>query len=202
MKKTLITLLCCSLITTGCAPVMIAGAAGGTTVAYDDRTLSTMYQDEGLTHEALGLVKDTPELETTNISIITLNGIMLLVGQAPNEDTKILAYNTLKSIPEVKQIYNEITIGASTSAVTRSNDAWITTKVKTAMLTENGLQSTQVKVLTEDSTVYLLGIVTAKEAEKAVQVTKHIKGVKKVVKLFQLKKPTPVKTTSVNANTQ
>ena len=55
------------------------------------------------------------------------------------------------------------------------------------MLTENGLQSTQVKVLTEDSTVYLLGIVTAKEAEKAVQVTKHIKGVKKVVKLFQLK---------------
>ncbi len=177
---------------------MLAGAAGGTSAAYDDRTLSTMYQDEGITHEALGLIKDNNNLEATNISIITLNGIMLLVGQAPNENAKTLAYNTVKSIPEVKKIYNEITIGANTSTGTRSNDAWITTKVKTAMLTTNGLQSTQVKVLTEDSTVYLLGIVTTTEAEQAVQVAKHIKGVKKVVKLFQIKKSAPVK----NANTK
>jgi len=202
MRKMLIALLCCSLITAGCAPVMIAGAASGTSAAYDDRTLSTMYQDEGITHEALGLIKDNPELKATNISIITLNGIMLLVGQAPNETTKTLAYTTVKSIPEVKKIYNEVTLAANTSTVTRSNDAWITTKVKTAMLTENGLQSTQVKVLTENSTVYLLGIVTTVEAEQAVQVTKHIKGVKKVVKLFQIKKAAPVKPADTNTKTQ
>jgi osmotically-inducible protein OsmY len=201
MKKTLIALVCCSLITAGCAPVIVAGAAG-TSAAYDDRTLSTMYQDEGITHEALGLIKDSPELQETHISIVTLNGIMLLVGQAPSEKSKTLAYTTVKSIPEVKKIYNEITIGASTSAGTRSNDAWITTKVKTAMLTTNGLQSTQVKVLTEDSTVYLLGIVTTTEAEQAVQVAKHIKGVKKVVKLFQIKKPAPVKNAKTKTPTQ
>ena len=200
MKKVLLWVLCCSLITTGCAPVMIAGAAGGTSAVYDDRTLSTMYQDEGITHEALGLIKNTPPLKNSNISVITLNSIMLLVGQVPDEATKTLASTKIKTIPEVKKIYNEITIGPATSAVTRSNDAWITTKVKTAMLTENGLQSTQVKVLTENSTVYLLGIVTKAEAEQAVEVTKHIKGVKKVVKLFQIKQLAPAKKTASDNN--
>jgi len=185
MKKTILTILTMTLITSSCAPVLIAG---GTTVAYDERTLSTIYQDEGITHQALGLINENESFQDSNINVISINNIALLVGQVPNNITKELATKEVRSIPEVKKIYNQITIGKTTSALTRSNDTWITTKVKAAMLAENGVQSTQVKVLTENGVVYLLGIVTDEEASLAANVTKNIKGVKKVVKLFQIKK--------------
>ncbi|MBT4884925.1 MAG: BON domain-containing protein [Legionellales bacterium] len=185
MKKTILTILTMTLITSSCAPVLIAG---GTTAAYDERTLSTIYQDEGITHQALGLINENESFKDSNINVISINNIALLVGQVPNNITKELATKEVRSIPEVKKVYNQITIGKTTSALTRSNDTWITTKVKAAMLAENGVQSTQVKVLTENGVVYLLGIVTDEEANLAANVTKNIKGVKKVVKLFQIKK--------------
>jgi len=187
MKRTILAILTTTLVISSCAPVLIAG---GATTAYDERTLSTIYQDEGISHQALGLINENEKFKDSNINVISINNIALIVGQVPNNETKELAEKEVKSISEVKKVYNQITIGNPTSALTRSNDAWLTTKVKTAMLAENGMQSTQVKVLTENSVVYLLGIVTTEEANVAVNVTKNIKGVKKVVKLFQIKKET------------
>lgn len=185
MKK-LAILMIASIVLTSCAPAIVAVPAAAS-VAYDERTLSTIYQDEGITHQAYGVIQDNDELKDTNISVASINNLVLLVGQVQTEKQKDLIYKKVSALPDVKKVYNQITVEKTTSALTQSNDAWITTKVKAAMLAEIGLKSSQVKVLTENSVVYLLGIVSQKQATEAAKVASKIKGVKKVVKLFQIK---------------
>lgn len=185
MKK-IAFLIVASMTLTSCAPAIIAIPAA-TSVAYDERTLSTIYQDEGITHQAYGVIQDNDELKETNISVASINNLVLLVGQTSNQEQKDLIYKEVSSLPDVQKVYNQISVEKTTSTLTQSNDAWITTKVKTAMLAEIGLKSSQVKVLTENSVVYLLGIVSEKQATEAAKVASKIKGVKKVVKLFQIK---------------
>ena len=185
MKK-LALLMIVSIILTSCAPAIVAVPAA-TSVAYDERTLSTIYQDEGITHQAYGVIQDNDEFKDSNISVASINNLVLLVGQVQTEQQKNLIYTKVSSLPDVKKVYNQISVEKTTSALTQSNDAWITTKVKAAMLAEIGLKSSQVKVLTENSVVYLLGIVSQKQATEAAKVASKIKGVKKVVKLFQIK---------------
>ena len=188
MKKYLIAIIFMNMLVSSCAPPMAVVAAPiATDTVYDDRTLTTIYQDEGITHQAFGLFKENKKLASSNLNVISVNNLVLIVGQVPNEDLKQQAYLEVNSIPEVKKVYNKVTIEKPTSTMVRSNDAWLTTKVKAAMLAENGLASSQIRVLTENSTVYLLGIVTKSEAESAVEVARKVKGVNKVVKLFQIK---------------
>ena len=187
LKHPFFYILITSLFLQACAPIMVAGTAEGVSAAYDQRTLSTIYQDEGIAHQAYGLLYDDPTLKDTHLNIVSINSIVLVVGQTPTADQKKKISDIIQTIPEVKKTYNQVTVGPATPPLTKSNDIWITTKVKTAMLAENGLPSTQVRVLTEDGVVYLLGVVDEKQAELAVSVASKIKGVKKVVKFFQPK---------------
>jgi osmotically-inducible protein OsmY len=185
MKKIIALTVLTSFIITSCAPAVIAVPAAS--VAYDERTLSTIYQDEGITHQAYGLINANKNFAESNINITSVNNLVLLVGQVPTEELKKEAEKEVKSLTEVKKVYNQITVEKTISALTKSNDAWITTKVKTSMLADIGLQSSQVKVLTENGVVYLLGIVSKDQSDQAANVASRIKGVKKVVKLFQIK---------------
>ena len=185
MKKIIALTVLTSFIITSCAPAVIAVPAAS--VAYDERTLSTIYQDEGITHQAYGLINANKNFAESNINITSVNNLVLLVGQVPTEELKKEAEKEVKSLTEVKKVYNQITVEKTISALTKSNDAWITTKVKTSMLADIVLQSSQVKVLTENGVVYLLGIVSKDQSDQAANVASRIKGVKKVVKLFQIK---------------
>jgi osmotically-inducible protein OsmY len=187
LKKPFFYTLIATLFLQACAPIMVAGTAEGVSAAYDQRTLSTIYQDEGIAHQAYGLLYDDPMLKDTHLNIVSINSVVLVVGQTATAEQKKKISDVIQSIAEVKKTYNQVTIGPTTPPLTKSNDIWITTKVKAAMLTENGLPSTQVRVLTEDGVVYLLGVVDKTQAELAVSVASKIKGVKKVVKFFQPK---------------
>ena len=110
----------------------------------------------------------------------------MVVGQAPNEYLRDLAIKTLTALAGVKQVHNQIKIGSTTSIATQTNDVWITTKVKAKLLLEDSVRSNNIQVLTENGEVFLMGLVTAEEADKAVEVVRNISGVAKVVKVFEI----------------
>jgi osmotically-inducible protein OsmY len=91
----------------------------------------------------------------------------------------------VKKVDKVTHVYNELTIAAPSSLVSRSSDSYITTKVKTQLFADKNVSGIQFKVVTEKGVVYLMGIVSRAEAEIATDIARQTGGVQKVVKLFQ-----------------
>ncbi|WP_267257133.1 BON domain-containing protein [Coxiella endosymbiont of Ornithodoros maritimus] len=189
MKK-LVALLLLAFPLMGCVPaVLLAGAAGATlggAVVYDQRSYKTMNQDHNAHAVIQAEIDRDPRLKgQSHISVSVFNNIALLVGQAKTVTLRDRAYQITAKAPYVRRIYNEITIAIPASAIQRANDSWITTKVRTAMLGKPGLGSSNLKVVTENKTVYLMGIVSPRQATMAAEVARRISGVQKVVKVFE-----------------
>jgi osmotically-inducible protein OsmY len=188
MKKLLpILLLTPTLLLSACLPVaFVAGASAGGAVISDRRTVDTMFQDKKITCKALIQLNSEPRLKhRSHITATTFNRVVLLVGEADTPELRNRAYELVKSVPNVRRINNEIVVCGSLDRKESSLDAWMTTKVKAAMVAEKGLHSTQIKVSTEDNVVYLMGLVTHHQAELAIEVARQVSGVKKVVTLFE-----------------
>lgn len=190
--KTIATYLLPALLATcclsACVPVVLvaAGATAGGAIVYDKRNMKTMAQDRDMASRVLKEISSDPQLkEETHITIATFNHLMLITGQASTEDLRNRIYQIANKAPHLKRVYNEVTIEPPTSASTQAKDAWITTKVKSAMLAEKGLSSTQIKVVTENSVVYLMGLVTHNQADLSAEVASKVSGVSKVVRIFE-----------------
>ena len=171
----------------GCIPAaFVVGAAAGGSIIYDKRPVKTMMHDRHISQTSQNLIDQDPQLQDhSHISIAAFNGIVLMVGQAATPQLRQHAYDLVNQVKGIKRIYNEVTVSGNTSLLTRSNDAWITGKIKSAMLAKPGLQSSQIKVITEDGIAYLMGLVSQKQAALAVDAARKISGVRKVVKVFQ-----------------
>jgi osmotically-inducible protein OsmY len=171
----------------GCAPAaFVAGACAGGAVIYDHRNTETMLFDQDATYNAQTKIDNDPELgEKAHISVSTFDRIMLLVGQAPTQDLRNKAECLAKAIPHVKMVYNEITVENPTAEMVRANDTWITSKVKTVLFANRNLHSSQIKIVTENGVVYLMGMITRSQAKVATTDASHVTGVCKVVKLFE-----------------
>ncbi len=179
-------ILCAAVITqvTACFPVVAGGAAAGGAVAADRRTSGIYVEDENIELKAVKYV-ETNLGEYAHINITSYNGNVLLTGEAPDDAAKAKAEAYVKSIEHVRAITNEIVVGPKSSLGSRSNDTYLTSKVKTQFVTENKFQANYVKVVTEDSIVYLMGIVNKAEADAAVEIARNTDGVSKVVKVFE-----------------
>jgi osmotically-inducible protein OsmY len=187
MKKVMemLTLLTVLLLPACLPAAFIAGATAGGVVISDRRSISTMLQDKQITYKALIQLNSEPLLKGSHITVATFNGVVLLVGETETPTLRHRAYELVKAVPHIRRINNIITISQPLNHSERSVDVWITTKVKAAMLAEKGLNSTQIKVMTEDSVVYLLGLITHAQAEAAINVARQVDGVRKVVTLFE-----------------
>jgi osmotically-inducible protein OsmY len=187
MLRLLIAVLLAAFSLSACLPVaFVAGATAGGAVVSDQRSLKTSIQDRDIANTALNRLNADAEIyQQTHIVIASYNKIVLLAGQAPNPELKQKVYNIVQTVPGIRRIYNEVTIEPPLSNVAIANDSWLTTKVKSSMLAEKGLQSTAIKVVTENNTVYLMGIVTHKQGELAADVARQVGGVQKVVKIFE-----------------
>ena len=186
MFKKIILLVCLLASLSSCIPAaFVVGATVGGVVIYDRRTISTMLQDREIANRAQATLDAAPQLRGTHIVVTSFNHIVLIVGQTPAPEQRALAENLISKIPNIKRIYNRITIAAPSSTLVRTNDAWITSKVKTMMLAKPGLHSGEIKVLTENSVVYLMGIVTRKQAQLAIGVARQVAGVQEVVTIFE-----------------
>jgi osmotically-inducible protein OsmY len=152
-----------------------------------ERTLARQIEDESIENKAIvNLHAADPAYDDANLVVVSYNGYVLLAGQVSSEALKKKATNVLRKIHGVRRIYNELEIASPSSAMTRSSDTWITAKVKTWLLGRSDTEGTRVKVVTENGVVYLMGLVTRKEAERIGEAAAGISGVQRVVRLFEL----------------
>ncbi|CAN5260297.1 BON domain-containing protein [soil metagenome] len=187
LKKCYLALpLLCLPLLQGCIPLAVGAVVGGGFVAYKKPHIDTLSQDTSIYRQAdRAFGQDRSFGRDSHVVISVTNNNVLLVGQVPNEEQKARAETLVKNIPGVKRVFNQLAIAPVTTGVIRSNDSWITTKVKTELIGTKGLESVRIKVVTENGVVYLMGITSREQAEMAVSVTRRIVGVQKVVKLFE-----------------
>lgn len=183
IKYKVIGLIVISILLTSCVAAVVAGAAAG--MVYDRRSAFTIEADARLFHIIhTALVKD-PQLNSSRILVTSFNRVVLLVGQVEAASLRVLAEKIAQEAPGVERVYDEITVDNPTPMTQRTKDSWITSQVRSAMLTKKGLESGSIHIVTENGAVYLMGVVTPQQATLAVDVARRINGVHKVVKIFQ-----------------
>ena len=190
-KYPMIGLLSASLLTislgsqlTACVPVVIGGAAAGGAMAADRRTSGIYVEDENIELKASKQIADTLG-DAAHVNITSYNRIVLLTGEVPKEVDKATAEGITKAITNVRSVTNELTVMPKTSVSSRGNDAYLTSKIKAKFVADGRFPANLVKVVTENSVVYLLGIVSHAEAQFATEIASNADGVTKVVKVFE-----------------
>jgi osmotically-inducible protein OsmY len=169
---------------TACVPMIVGGAAVGGSMAADRRTSGTYIEDQAIELKASKAIADSLK-EKVHANITSFNRQVLITGEVSDDANKKKAESLVKPIENVASIKNYLEIAKNSSLSVRTNDAYITSKVKANFLKENKFSANYVKVVTESGTVYLLGLVTLKEADDAVEIARSIGGVKTVVKVFE-----------------
>ena len=169
----------------GCAPVIVAGAAGATMMTADRR--STVAQtDDGAIDFKVESEAGTRWGNDIHLNVTSYNGYVLLTGEAPSAEVRSEIVKIARASSErVRNVYDEMVIGPVTDLSARGNDSYITSKVKARMLDSDAVKTIYVKVVTERSVVYLMGIVSRQEGDAAAQVAATTEGVARVVKLFE-----------------
>lgn len=181
----------------GCAAAVIGGAATTAVVAADPRTAGTVFDDEMIEFKVIEAFYDHPELsQHSHLNVTSYNGRVLLTGEAETESIRRSIETLVHDVPKVLQVHNEMTIAAPSSVLARSSDSWITAKVKSRLAAADDVSAIDIKVVTENGTVYLMGLVTPEQANDATEVTRQTSGVQRVVKLFEYTsgaKPAPTR---------
>jgi osmotically-inducible protein OsmY len=169
----------------GCVPVLIAGAAGGAAmVATDRRSAGAQVDDESIELK-IATQANSEFGERIHLNVTSYNGIVLLTGEVPDQAALASIGNLAKNTEKVRVVHNEMVVGPNADFSARSNDTYITSKVKTRMLEANKFPPNVVKVVTERSVVYLMGIVSKEEGDAAAEIAATTAGVARVVKFFQ-----------------
>lgn len=167
-----------------CVPLVIGTvAAGGAWIATDRRSSGAQADDEALEIRGKNRIKEALQ-HRGQVNVTSYNRIVLLTGQVPSQADKDLADSTARGLPNARSVVNEITVGAYPSGYTR--DALTSTRVRTALIGNRDAKAKPVKVTTENGTVYLMGIVTQQESDRAAEVASGVSGVVKVVKVFEI----------------
>ena len=169
-----------------CVPLVVGGAAVGTmVVAVDRRTSGAQLEDEGIelraSNQLFGMYG-----ERAHVNVTSWNRQVLITGEVPSADDKRKVEDMVRGLENVKSVVNELAVGAPSSLAVRSNDTFITGKVKASFVDAQDLQSHAIKVLTERSVVYLMGRVTTREANRAGELARSVSGVAKVVRVFEI----------------
>ena len=170
----------------GCfAPAVIATGVGtGAMMASDRRTTGAYIEDESIENKALSQI-NTKFKSGVHVNITSYNRHVLITGEAPNEEARSEIRKIVTGIQNVKAVSNELTISGTAGITSRSSDSLITADVKFRFLNNQVFHPDHVKVVTENGTVYLMGLVYRKEAETAAEIASTTKGVLRVVKVFE-----------------
>jgi len=173
------------LLLTGCVPVIVAAGVGGATlVATDRRSVGAQADDEGIELKISNEVSARYG-ETVHVNVTSYNAIVLLTGEVPDQGAYASIGNIAASTSRVRSIHNDLAIGPLTPLSARTNDTFITSKVKARFVEANKFAASHVKVVTERGVVYLMGIVSRQEADAAAQLASTTTGAVRVIKLFE-----------------
>lgn len=160
-------------------------ATSSASALYNHQSIERSATDHYLTMRSYQAIDiDSDHFKNANINVSTFNRVVLLSGQAPTAEQKMEAEEIVKKIAGIDQVYNWITIEKPATQMARVNDVWLTTKIKAKLIASSELDSSQVKVVTENRRVFLIGILRPSEARAAVRAASTTSGVEQVVKLF------------------
>ena len=173
-----------SILLSACAPAMFGGVIGTAMVASDRRSSGAQVDDEAIEIRGASAMRENFGTNS-RINITSYNRQVLLTGEVANDQQRLQAEQLVGKLPNVRSIVNELAVGPASSLSERSNDVLITARVKAAMVDTEDVFANVYKVVTERGTVYLMGRVTQREAQRATEVARGVSGVKRVVRVFE-----------------
>src|SRR6185436_3714511 len=172
----------------GCAAFFIGGAmVGGTLVATDRRTSGAQIEDQSIELKGGKRLSEVTDQQKSRVSITSYNRMVLLTGEVQTDTEKAAAEQAVTQLENVRTVVNEISLaGSNTFSRSGASDALLTSKVKATLIDARDVMANAFKVVTERGTVYLMGIVTQREADRATDLARSISGVQKVVRVFEV----------------
>src|SRR5690242_3924231 len=174
-----------SMLLSACVPVVIGAAVAGTAlVVADRRSVGAQADDEAIELKIQNNIGGTFG-DRVHVNATSYNGIVLLTGEVPTAELKTQVEQIARTTPKVRRVDDELAVGAVTSIGARSNDSYITSKVKARLVEANKVPANLIKVVTERQVVYLMGIVSHAEGDAAGQIAATTSGVQRVVKVFE-----------------
>ena len=178
---------CCMLSLSGCGSLLASMNMSKIEDAPKERTIGQMVEDDNIeTKATVNIHAENPAYHDAHLVVVSYDGYVLLAGQVNDDALKANATNVVRNIRGVRRIYNELEVSPPTSALTRTSDAWITTKIKSGLLSSSSIGDTTIKVVTENGVVYLMGAVTQSEADLISHEVSGVSGVRRVVRLFNI----------------
>lgn len=173
----------------GCVTAAVIGAgAVATKVATDPRTMGTQIDDETLELKVSSAIyRDKQIKEEANVGVVSYAGRVLLIGSVSSEELKNTAESLARGVQGVAEVYNYLYVGKPVTFVQATKDTWITTQVKSRLLVNDASAFSDIKVVTENGVVYMMGLVTEAKGNKAAEIASKVDGVKKVIKAFAYK---------------
>jgi osmotically-inducible protein OsmY len=183
-QLTLLLSLCLCL--NACAPIVFLAGATTSVMLYERRAFATRVQDYRIREKIEQNIQNCDKIAShSRVQVAVLDGIVLLTGQTGNARLQKLLRQQVPNSSKIQAVFNQVQISKPAAANQRAYDSWLATKVKSEMLTNNGLTATQIKIVVSNNIVYLMGKVSREEASQATNVASQVKGVKKVVKVFE-----------------
>jgi osmotically-inducible protein OsmY len=174
-------------------PLVLLLLLASCSVLPDRRDTNTIVKDENIESKATNILYgDTSINKKIHVNVTSFNGIVLLSGEALSEELRQKVIDIVRNIPDVRRVHSELVVADLTSFEARSGDSWITSKVKSQLMKNKQLEANFIKVVTENDIVYLMGLVTEKEAAVAAEVARNVTGVQSVVTMFEyIPEPAP-----------
>jgi osmotically-inducible protein OsmY len=186
LRSVAVAVLASSTLLSGCAALLVGGAAvGGMLVFSDRRTSGTQLEDQAIELKAMNRARDVVG-DRGHVNATSYNRVVLITGEVPSEGERTAVEKTIAQVENVKSTVNELAVMGPSSMTARSNDAVLSSKVKATFVDAKDLQANAFKVVSERGTVYLMGRVTEREAERATELARSVAGVQRVVRVFEL----------------
>jgi osmotically-inducible protein OsmY len=184
-RRTLILLAALVPVLAGCVGAAAVGVGAGALMFTDRRMPETIVTDEGIELRAAGRINERFG-DRVHVNVTSYNRMALLTGEVPDAAARAEVEKLVAAVPNLKSISNELQIGPVSTLSNRSNDVYLTSKVKARFIDASQFSANNVKVVTENGVVYLLGLATQREVDAAVQIARTTGGVRKVVRVFEL----------------
>jgi len=164
--------------------VLGAGGAAAYSSLEDRRSTGTQIDDESIEVRASNRISDRFGA-TAHVNVTSYNRIALITGEVPDERSRDEAEKIVRAVPQVRDVTNDLQVAGISSYMSRTNDSYLTTKVRGRLLDTKRASPVHIKVVSESGVVYLMGVVTEAEADEVVDITRNTGGVRKVVKVFE-----------------
>lgn len=196
---TISAVIAATLTSAACVPLAATGIALGAIAVIDRRTIGAQTEDQGIELKAVAELRKVIT-DASGIAVTSFNRRVLLTGQVLSGIDKQNAGAIIAGLPNVRGVYNELEIAGKSSFGSDAADATLTTKVKTVLLRDQQVPGNSVKVKTEQAVVYLMGLVTNVEAQRAAELTSQVAGVTRVITVFEILSPEEAQRLSVDIN--